>query len=162
MSSLATIEPDSFYAATYILKFPRSYTNSRFFNLSIEATYSEIGRSEKHVGGATTSIVISPKPLVITIIAIIASLLGVILKVAIDSPKDSQTSFYTGVHSAFTGSSPISAVILALVFFNIYEFTSLGKNFRMSIGWRTALLIGILCGLFSDRIFIALKAFIGA
>jgi hypothetical protein len=161
-SSLATIEPDSFFASTYTLKFPRSYINPRVFNLSIEGTYSEQGKPEKHVGGASTTVIISPKPYVLSIIAVISSILGVLLRLSFEASKDPEVNFYAVVNKAVYGSSFITALILALIFFNIYEFTGLGKNFKMNIGWRTALLIGTLCGLLSDRILIALKAFIGA
>lgn len=160
-SSLATIEPDSFFAVTYTLKFPRSYINPRVFNISIEGAYSEQGKPEKHIGGASTTVIISPKPYILSIITVISSVLGVLLVLSLEASKDPQTNFYSVVERALYGSSFITAVILALIFFNIYEFTGLGKNFKMNISWRSALLIGALCGLLSDRILVALRAFIG-
>jgi hypothetical protein len=48
-----------------------------------------------------------------------------------------------------------------LIFFNAYEYTSMGKGVGMPISWRSALLIGALCGLLQDRVLAGLKAFFG-
>ena len=50
----------------------------------------------------------------------------------------------------WTGIFPQSELIAAL--------KGVGKN----LGWRSAMLIGVLCGLGSDRIFAAFKSLIGA
>lgn len=157
-SSLATIEPDSFFAMTYILKFPRRLLNPKKFNLSIEGSFSEANKEERHVGSTTTSLIISPKPYVLTVIAVVSSLLGVLLKVAMDSSSE---NFRAELLSALLGKDSMVAIILAIIFFNVYEFTGLGKKFQIGVGWRSALLIGSLCGLAGDRVLGALKAFIG-
>jgi hypothetical protein len=36
------------------------------------------------------------------------------------------------------------APIVALIFFNVYEYTSVGKDIAMPLSWRSALLIGAL------------------
>ena len=69
--------------------------------------------------------------------------------------------FWLKAYDAFTGSTVIIAIIVTLIFFNIYEFTELGNRFKMSLGWRSALLIGALCGFFGDRIVAAIQGFIG-
>jgi len=51
---LAIIEPESFFAITYILRFPRSVMNPKKYNLEVEAAYSEDNKEERHVGGATS------------------------------------------------------------------------------------------------------------
>jgi hypothetical protein len=83
----------------------------------------------------------------------------VILRVALQ--PSATGGFYADLRNIFNSSPPWVALILALIFFNIYEFTDLGKRFKMMIGWRSALLIGALCGLLGDRILMALKAFVG-
>jgi hypothetical protein len=65
------------------------------------------------------------------------------------------------VSSARSGQLLVGPVI-ALIFFNVYEYTSVGKDLGMSVSWRSALLIGALCGLAQDRVLAALKALIGA
>ena len=160
--SLATVQPDSFFAVTYILRFPRSTTSPKKYNVTIEAGYSEEGKSEKYVGSSTTSLIISPRPLILSLIAIMASLLGTILRIAVEQmhPTTPSGGFKQlfGAPEVWHG---VAAAITALVFFNVYEFTALGDKFKMSVSWSSALLIGLLCGLSEDRILAALKAFIG-
>jgi hypothetical protein len=161
-SALATIEPDSSFAVTYVLRFPRSVANPRKYNVTVEGTYSEMDDDKRHVGSASTSLLVSPRPEVLTVIAMLAALLGVILKTAIAASSTSaQTTLYTALYGAMWPGG-VSAVIMSLVFFNVYEFTSLADNFRMAVGWRSALLIGLLCGLAGDRIVAALRAFVGS
>lgn len=161
-SSLATIEPDSFFALTYVLKFPRRLLDPTKFKIDVEVSYAELGENERYVGGASTSVVISPRPAILTTIAIVFSLLGVVLKVAIEaSALDSQLVFHVRALQALTNGSAVAAVIIAAVFFNVYEFTDIGKRIRMGVGWRSAMLIGCLSGLLEERILAAIKGFIG-
>jgi hypothetical protein len=77
-SALATIQPGSFFGMTYILRFPRNMLNSRKFNIAIEGSYiDEDGKTR--VGGASASLIVSPRPIVLTIVAVFASVLGVML-----------------------------------------------------------------------------------
>jgi hypothetical protein len=45
----------------------------------------------------------------------------------------------------------VAGMILAVVIFNIYEHTDLRRGLKMGVGWRSALLIGVLAGLFTNR-----------
>ncbi|MGZ8845880.1 MAG: hypothetical protein ACXW3C_05400 [Pyrinomonadaceae bacterium] len=153
-ASIATIEPGSLFSMTYILKFPRYMLSPRKFNMAIEASYSELDK--KYIGGAAASIIISPVPFTITLLAVVASLMGVVLKVAIEKQSISRRE----IGRALIGSPGISAVILAIIFFNVYEHTDLGKKLAFGVGWRGALLIGALCGIGADRILAAIKALI--
>lgn len=161
-ASLATIQSGSFYAVIYVLRFPRSWLESRRFNFEVESAYTEADQTDPHFGGATTTVVISPKPGILTLIAVLSSLLGVILRIGISaSGLGAQTAFYREVYAALTGAEAIAAAILAFVFFNVYEHTELGKQIRMGIDWRSAVLIGALCGLLADRIVAAIQGFVG-
>ncbi len=159
---LAVVEPDSFFAMTYILKFPRSVADPKKYNISIETAYGETGKNERHIGGTTTTLIISARPEILTMIAVISSLLGATLRLATYGGSMSAGMVTFGqIRPALIGWPALTAAITALVFFNIYEFTALGDKFKMSVGWRGALLIGFLCGLSGDRILAALKAFAG-
>src|SRR5215472_10347845 len=106
------------------------------------------------------SVIISPNPFVLTMIAIFAAFLGAILK-KITSSTSSGVSFDPSIR-AFLSGPVLAAAIIALVFFNIYEFTTIGDKFKMPVSWRSALLIGLLVGLFDDQFLAALKAFAGS
>jgi len=170
-SSLATIEPESFFAVTYVLKFNRQRWEPKKYNLAIEGVYRETGKEQRHIGGATTSLIISPAPIPLTILAIISSALGVLLKqsielstknVAIPPSMEAISKSLYGPQMALFLLQVISGFILALVFFNVYEHTEIGKKIGLGVSWRSALLIGVLCGLLSDRVLAAVKALIGA
>jgi len=158
--AMAMIEPDSFYATTYVLKFKRSFVTLKKFNFSVEGRFSEKGKEENYLESISTNVAISPIPFILSLIAIFSALLGVVLKFSAESNTESDQYFNLLGAQLITGPG-ISSGILALLFFNIYEYTSLSDKINMGVSWRSALLIGILCGLFSDRIINALKVFVG-
>jgi len=89
-----------------------------------------------------------------------SAVLGVALKHVFPTPGSELRMIpWTGI---FPQSELIAALILALIFFNVFEFTDLLKGVGKNLGWRSAMLIGVLCGLGSDRIFAAFKSLIGA
>jgi hypothetical protein len=161
-TAIAVIEPESFFATTYVLRFKRSAINPKKFTFSVEANVADADKPEIFLHSATTSLVITPRPYILSIVSVVSALLGVALKFSFEnrSGQDSQQFFHALGSSLITGPG-ISAIILALLLFNIYEYTDFGKNIKMGIGWRSALLIGVLCGLFSERIMGALKVLIG-
>lgn len=147
--SLATVEPGSFFGATYVFRFRRHLVEPRKFNIVIEGTYSEHGKPEKHSGSASASMIISPNPLTLTMIALISAILGVTLRFALKGIFP-----FHGIEFLM---SALSASILALVFYNVYEFTEIGKKITIAIGWRGALAIGVFCGLMQERIVNAIQ-----
>jgi hypothetical protein len=172
---LAIIQPGSYFAVTYVLEFPRKSLNSRKYQVAVDASYvvqksesdeDHPGGSEKSgelIGGATTSLLISPRAAAVTGVALVGSILGVALSLALAGPAPIDgVAFSNMLLNEIIGSTGVSAMILALLFFNVYEHTTLGSRFTMGIGWRSALLIGCLCGLASDKILAAHKGLIGA
>lgn len=162
-TAIATIEPDSFFATTYVLQFPRSSINPRKFGFSVEASFSESENSKVHLDAASTTVVISPRPYVLSMLTMLSALLGVILKFAFEAePLRKVSEFFEELSNIMVTGPGITAVILSLVIFNIYEYTGLSRNIRISVGWRSALLIGVVCGLFSERMVGALRVLVGA
>lgn len=108
---------------------------------------------------AGASLVISPKGYVLNFVVILAAGMGVVLKTAMD-PKLQVAAVNITADPAALGWPLVQAVIVASVFFNVYEFTNLADRVKMTLSWRSALLIGVLCGLMSDRVTAALQAFL--
>jgi len=162
--ALSVIESGSFYAATYILKFPRSLVDPRKYQFTVEAAYElagELGR-DKHstqtqLISSTASILISPYPAALSLITIVGSILGSAIQLSLMA---SNHDFYETVFATTKSGKIIIAPVIAFIFFNIYEHTSLGKNLNVGVSWRSALLIGALCGLSQDRVLSALQAFL--
>jgi hypothetical protein len=114
------------------------------------------GSSARSVSTAT-NVQISPYPFSLTIVAVLSALLGVLIRVSLEGAKDPLANL-----ALLAGSGQLLVgPIVALIFFNVYEYTSLGKGITMSVSWRSALLIGALCGIAQDRVLAALKALIG-
>ena len=127
--------------------------------MSVEAAFREQGKTERPNNIATASVRISPSPLALTSIAMASAVLGLALKHVF--PIAGTEVGGISWTSIFPLSELVASLILALVFFNVFEFTDLLKGMRRNLGWRSAMLIGVLCGLGSDRIFAAIKSLIG-
>ena len=154
---LTTIEPSSFFTATYVLKFSRRLFEPRKYQLAFDATFQSQDAGMPQSNSVATNLQISPYPLSLTIVAILAALLGVLVRVSLAGAADPLQEMAALARSGQLLVGPI----VALIFFNAYEYTSLGKELTMSVSWRSALLIGALCGLGQDRILAAMKALIG-
>jgi hypothetical protein len=155
--TLAVIEPGSYYAATYVLECPRRSVESQKYQVSVEAACEDAGSATVQQVSTTATIQISPSPIALSVIAIFGALLGTMIDIAFVA----NGNFWNAIVNSVGNGKIIIAPGLALVLFNVYEYTSIGKNLTMTISWRSALLIGTLCGVAEDRILAALKAFLG-
>jgi hypothetical protein len=158
-STLATIQPNSTFSTTYVLSFKRRPLSGRKYNVAFEVAVAEEGKAERQVAVASASLLISPQGYTLNFIVILAAVMGVMLKAAVD-PKFQAAVMNVRTDRAAVVWPLVNAAIVALVFFNVYEFTNLADRVRMALSWRSALLIGVLCGLTSDRVIAALQAFL--
>jgi len=158
-SSLTTIEPSSEFSATYVLRFKRAAYEPLKYQIGFEASYSEKDQDKAKVGSVATNIQISPYPLSLSFVAVTSAILGAILTVLAKSEATDMASMLNIIYSS--PANYVVSPILALVFFNVYEHTSIGSGLKMSVSWRSALLIGALCGIAQDNILAALKALVG-
>ncbi|MFV7768857.1 hypothetical protein [Shewanella marisflavi] len=159
-SSLATIEPESEFISTYVLKFNRASFDPLKYQISFEASYTESESSKPKVTSVGTSVQISPYPWSLSCVAVLAALLGTLVNISLDSQGLKPDAILNLVASS--AMSFVSSTVLALVIFNVYEHTSLAGNIRLPVSWRSALLIGALCGVAQENILNALKALVGA
>jgi hypothetical protein len=157
-SGLTAIESGSHFAATYVMRFSRAALEPRKYQVSFNATYQVSDSPTEQSASAATNVQISPYPLSLSIVAIISAILGVLLRLSL---AGSQDPLHDLILSASSGQLLVGPVI-ALIFFNVYEYTSVGKDLGIAISWRSALLIGSLCGVAQERVLAALKALIGA
>ena len=155
---LAIIEHGSSFCARYVLTFRRRFFNTTRFSFSIEAVYGDDSGVDRLNGSDSLSIEVAPKPIFVSLLAALFSVGGVVLKIGYDTHLDLQRGF---AENLVQSRELITAPILAFVLFNVFEFTNLLKQFRRFFDWRTALIIGIACGLFSERILTAIKVLVG-
>ncbi|MGG7567990.1 hypothetical protein ACQ5SO_17695 [Rhodovulum sp. DZ06] len=161
--AIAVVEAQSSFSTTYVLRFRRSTVNQRKYSFNIEATVYGTDSEALQVKSASARAVISPAPYALSLTAIFAALLGSAVAfltglpgdVAITAvdPKQALTHFAT---------EGLVGVILAMVAFNAYENIDAFKKMEVSASWRGALLVGFLCGAFTERIIDALKVLVGA
>ena len=160
---MAVIEPGDSFAYTYVLRFPRRWFEPRKDQISIEVEYLAEGATRQRVG-ATQSLLITPHPMPLTVVAILGSGGGVVLKAFLPSLKAnaSPATIDQLFRKAWFDGWFIIASIIAVVVFNVYEHTKLSTSFAsLRISWRSAILIGVLCGLANDRVLAALQALVG-
>jgi len=168
----APLEPGATYKRVYVMQFPRSWFDARKFSVGINVSYTvtseDGGETEPFVASASRVQVISPRPWMLSLVAIGASFLGVLLRTAgpflpaegAAPPEPFALPDY--LHAVRSAPDLVVAPVLALVFVNVFEHTSLGNRIRMALGWRSAMLVGVFCGLASPRVLATLRSALGA
>jgi hypothetical protein len=97
-------------------------------------------------------------------LAAVFSVIGVSLKASLNLLKDGQPNWRTIQEAFFSGPmlvSVISAALTAVLFYNVYESTEVGKKLASGSGWRSALIIGGLSGLLNEKVVAALEGLFG-
>ena len=167
---VAIIEPKSGFDVSYTLRFPRHLTEVRKYSFAIDVAYG-FGET-KSFGSASSVLEVGASPVALSLVAMLGGVLGAVIRVGLAksdvAPADGAGAGTADQHAAVWGTTwdqiarpeSLAAVILALVVFNIYEHTALSSKIRLGLGWRAALLIGALAGLFADRFVAALNAFV--
>ena len=159
-SSLATIDPASEFTTTYVLRFNRAKFEPLKYQVSFDASYAEADRGKSQVASVATNVQISPYPLSLSLVAILAALLGALISISTESSTVGAETIIEHLNASLMNF--VVSPILALIFFNVYEHTTLGGGIRLPVSWRSALLIGALCGIAQDNILAALMALVGA
>jgi len=172
VSETAPLAPGATYTRVYVMRFPRSSFDAQKFSVGIDVGYTvrsaEGGAEQPFVASRSTVQVISPRPWVLSVLATCTSFLGVLLRSAggflhadgADPPPPFTWDDY--LRTLTSAPDLVVAPVLALVFVNVFEHTSFGDRIRMALGWRSAMLIGVFCGLASPRVLAALRGVLGA
>lgn len=160
---IALIEPDSFYSRTYVLRFSRKTLSTKVYNLSFDSTYESDDSTQEYRANVSTSINITPKPFFLTVFTALSSILGTILKYCINNLNEDilPYEFFIKLGKLIVTAPGITSLIIAILFFNIYEYTDMGKRLTIKANWRSALTIGILAGLLGERLIDAIKVLVG-
>ena len=174
-AAIATIAPGAVFSTTYVFRYKRGRTDAKRYTVTLEACYLEEGADMVETGAAAASSLVSPSPIILSVVAVFSSLLGALLKAAIAARAETATAVAGGegivgraLHQLGQQLTPelvslqmLGAMVLALVVFNIYEHTEFGNRVKMGVGWRSAMLIGVLSGAFTERLLEALKVLAG-
>jgi hypothetical protein len=174
-TAIATIAPGAVFATTYVFRYKRGQIDAKRYTVTVEASYTEDGADVVETGTAAASSLVSPSPVILSVVAVVSSLLGALLKAAIAARAEPAATLagegglvWTALHKLGQQLTPelvslqmLGAIVLALVVFNIYEHTEFGNRVKMGVGWRSAMLIGVLSGAFTERLLEALKVLAG-
>jgi hypothetical protein len=170
-SEIATLASGSIFATTFVFSFARGMLEPRKYTIALEAKFQEVHSEIVEIVAATASNIISPRAFWLSCIAVMSSVLGAVLRSALHSGKiaiggltDSVPPFdlvLQQLQRQVVALDTLGGMVVALVIFNIYEQTEFGAHIKMGVGWRSALLIGVLSGVFTDRLIAALTVFIG-
>lgn len=155
-TGLADIDANCPFTATYVINFERNIFEPRKYQVGFDVDYKEADETSTRSTGVYQSLVISPSPISLSFVAVISALLGTLVKLLLSSNVKIMQ-----IGSLLDTGSILVGPIVALVFFNIYEQTSIGRGMSLAVNWRSALAIGVLCGLAHERILEAMKALIG-
>jgi hypothetical protein len=160
------VEPGTSFVRMYVYNCERQYLIPRAYTFAFDCAYriatdtaEAPTASIKHRGGSIAT-TIAPKPFILTIISILSSLLGALLKLAMDAKLPNEIFSVSGL-AALPLQPFVAAMITALFFFNIYDATEIGKKINVGAGWRSALLIGGLSGLLNEKVVAALQSLLG-
>jgi hypothetical protein len=163
---ITQILPGEDLERVYILKAKRklssivSYTAAFDVKLAWDEppTGSGTGRHVERTMSRSASFNVTPSPITLSIFAIIFSFLGAVMSsVVIDTPIN-----FASLHSLVDLEIPqkyFVAAVLAVVLYNSIEMTEF-RNKVPSFSWRSAMFIGLLCGLLSDRMLKAITSFV--
>ena len=159
-NGLALVAPDSFFAMGYTLRFPRNRMSPKQYSVAIDVGYSYVTSKQRLLGSTSGTVVITPNPVLLSVTSAVAGVLGWIVHASyplIAGVAGAQPIVY----NARSGGEIASSAILAFVLFNIYENLDFAKKVKLGVSWRSAVAIGVCCGLFSERIIEALSAIVG-
>ena len=118
-AALATIEPDSFYATTYVLRFPRRFLNPSKFTFTVEAALAEPDSPRETLTSGTTTVDITARPYLLSLTSIVFAVLGVTVRFSVEhASKLPLADFFAQLGHVLATGSGISAVVLSVVIFN--------------------------------------------
>lgn len=153
---ITQIFPGQSFRRAFTFSFKRDSLHMRQYSLHFVCRYLRNGIEEAE--RATEVISIAPHPIPLSLTAACAALGASVIKIFIEINKDDSSKFED---LFFDFRYTTAAVLLSLIFYNIYDFTEFGSKLNNRVGWRSAVLIGALCGLLTDRLVAAINAFFG-
>jgi hypothetical protein len=173
---VAQVQPGEIFQQVFVLKARRklssiaSYTAAFVVKLSADAI--DGGRPIERMLSRSTSIDVTPSPITLSAFAVVFSFFGAVLNnigLQVISTSKGNGPQSTGTLSDALSSflsidflrNSLVAAILAIVLYNSFEMTEFRERVKF-VSWRSAMFIGLLCGLLSDRMLRALESFMGS
>lgn len=152
-----TVEAHSTHSEAMILKCDKSVLSVRRYPVVIEVTATSSPGAQPLMKRASSSIEVPPKDLPLASLAMLCAPLGFISRLVVQSPKSSFDVLLT------SASLPrmVIAAILGFLLCVTFERLRWGNSDKLSLSWRTAVLLGFAAGLATENLLGAIQAFFG-
>jgi hypothetical protein len=155
---IAQVSPGEEFDRVYILKATRHFSSIASYTVAFDVKLAWGGSagSSPHVQrimSRSTSFNVTPSPITLSAVAAGFGLLGTVVN------SIATLEGYSNLISIELIKKYFIASVLALVVVNSLEMTEF-KGRVGSISWRSAMFIGILCGLLSDKMLKAITSFV--
>jgi hypothetical protein len=170
---LTQIMPGEVFERVYILNGRRNFSSIASYTVAFDvkigwreekyrsAEYeveADNLRSAERILSKSTTFNVTPSPITLSVFAMIFSFVGVLMSLL---PKLNENLWTQQLLSLQHLQQFFISGALAVIIYNSYEMTEFRDKLR-SVSWRSAMLIGVLCGLLSERMLKAITGFVGA
>lgn len=169
--------------ANYVVSFPRAFLSSIYYKFGVTVRYAKSDNDgeirEIYLDSKDETVVIPPSPFWVSAFAALFAIFANMSRFMLDIGSQSGTDDASTADAATNGSKntsniqalwdaltstptgqALTAALLAIVVFNVYDRTPLNDKIDAGTSWRGALLIGALSGLFTSKFVDVLEALI--
>jgi hypothetical protein len=163
------------FEQVFILKARRQLssiaTYTAAFEVKLSSDASSGGRPVERILSRSASFNVTPSPITLSAFAAVFAFLGTVLNdIGLATSAKQLPHIASSVEPGLQAISNfisleflqncVVAVILSVVLYNSFELTEFKDRVKI-ISWRSAMFIGLLCGLLSDRMLKAITSFVG-
>jgi hypothetical protein len=144
------------YKTTYIIDARRGWFDTRSYSVNVDVML-RTSREKREIFRRTGALVsVTPSSLSLTALAILTALVGATIGLVAGADRAPRPEAFVENWGGY-----LVAALTAAIVFNIFDFTNLRDRFQARVSWRSAILVGFVCGYLNDRILDALQALLG-
>lgn len=151
------LDPQSSHSEALTLRCAKSVFATRRYPIVIEVTAASLDGGRPTTKRASASIEVPPRDLPLAALAMIAAPAGLISRIAVQNPRAPGS----GVLARVSLPQALIAAVLGFVLSITFERLRWGNAAKLSLSWRTAILLGFGAGLATENLLKAFQAFFG-
>lgn len=167
-----TLKRGQQYKTVYIVNARRGAFSPTSFSFSVDMLFKRADYKVSRMESATVKV--PPGPLWLTIIAMFSAAIGSYLQIY--TPSRSAPAAGAGAQHQILENYLFEIgprlpgalihtlgvpILTAIIFYNIFDMTTMKKQFSMARNWRSAIFIGFVCGFLNKKILDAFAALLG-
>jgi hypothetical protein len=151
------LDPHSSHSEALTLSCAKSMLSVRRYPVVIEVTATSLDGGRPTTKRASASIEVPPRDLPLAVLAMIAAPAGLFARIAVQNPHASASKLI----SLTSLPQILIATVLGFVLSITFERLRWGSAAKLSLSWRTAILLGFGAGLGTENLLKAFQAFFG-